>query len=138
MTAPKGHPRYGGRAKGTPNKRTKEMLDATRAAREKARRVLGNDAFDGDAHALLVLVYRDTSLPIELRLDAAKVAINYESPRLQAVQLDGALSAQVKMTIPPEERRVIAQELFDRAFSLMGKSRPHPQVIEVEAVQASK
>jgi len=42
------------------------------------------------------------------------------------------------MTIPQEERLAIAQELFDRAFSLMGKSRPHPQVIEVEAVQASK
>jgi len=47
-------------------------------------------------------------------------------------------TAQVNMTIPQEERRAIAQELFDRAFSLMGKSRPHPQVIEVEAVQASK
>ena len=138
MAAPKGHPRYGGRAKGTPNKRTRELLDATRAAREKARRVLGKDGFDGDAHALLCLVYRDTSLPLEVRLDAAKVAINYESPRLQAVQLDGALSAQVDMIIPPEERRAIAQELFDRAFSLMGKSRPHSQVIEVEAVLAPK
>jgi len=136
MAAPKGHPRYGGRAKGTPNKRTRELLDATRAAREKARRVLGKDAFDGDAHALLVLVYRDTSLPIELRLDAAKVAINYESPRLQAIQVEG--HTEIEVNTPPEERRAIAQELFDRAFSLMGKSRPHPQVIEVEAVQASK
>ena len=136
MAAPKGHPRYGGRAKGTPNKRTRELLDATRAVREKARRVLGNDAFDGDAHALLVLVYRDTSLPIELRLDAAKVAINYESPRLQAIQVEG--HTEIEVNTPPEERRAIAQELFDRAFSLMGKSRPHPQVIEVEAVQASK
>ena len=136
MAAPKGHPRYGGRAKGTPNKRTRELLDATRAVREKARRVLGKDAFDGDAHALLVLVYRDTSLPIELRLDAAKVAINYESPRLQAIQVEG--HTEIEVNTPPEERRAIAQELFDRAFSLMGKSRPHPQVIEVEAVQASK
>jgi hypothetical protein len=79
MPAPKGHPRYGGRKAGTPNRRTQEMLTA---AREKACRVLGDDAFDGDAHALLVLVYRDSSLPIEVRLDAAKAAIGYESPRL--------------------------------------------------------
>jgi len=136
MAAPKGHPRYGGRAKGTPNKRTRELLDATRAAREKARRVLGKDAFDGDAHALLVLVYRDTSLPIELRLDAAKVAINYESPRLQAIQVEG--HTEIEVNIPPEERRAIAQQLFDRAFGLMGKSRPHPQIIEAEAIEASK
>ena len=131
MAAPKGHPRYGGRAKGTPNKRTRELLDATRAAREKARRVLGKDAFDGDAHALLVLVYRDTSLPIELRLDAAKVAINYESPRLQAIQVEG--HTEIGVNIPPEEQRAIAQQLFDRAFGLMGKSRP-PQIIEAEAI----
>ena len=136
MAAPKGHPRYGGRAKGTPNKRTRELLDATRAAREKARRVLGKDAFDGDAHALLVLVYRDTSLPIELRLDAAKVAINYESPRLQAIQVEG--HTEIEVDIPPEDRRAIAQQLFDRAFGLMGKSRPHPQIIEAEAIEASK
>ena len=136
MAAPKGHPRYGGRAKGTPNKRTRELLDATRAVREKARRVLGNDAFDGDAHALLVLVYRDTSLPIELRLDAAKVAINYESPRLQAIQVEG--HTEIEVNTPPEERRAIAQQLFDRAFGLMGKSRPHPQIIEAEAIEASK
>jgi len=136
MAAPKGHPRYGGRAKGTPNKRTRELLDATRAAREKARRVLGKDAFDGDAHALLVLVYRDTSLPIELRLDAAKVAINYESPRLQAIQVEG--HTEIEVNTPPEERRAIAQQLFDRAFGLMGKSRPHPQIIEAEAIEASK
>jgi hypothetical protein len=136
MAAPKGHPRYGGRAKGTPNKRTKEMLDAAREAREKARRVLGNDVFDGDAHALLVLVYRDTSLPIELRLDAAKVAINYESPQLQAIQVEG--HTEIEVNIPPEERRAIAQQLFDRAFGLMGKSRPHPQIIEAEAIETSK
>ena len=136
MAAPKGHPRYGGRAKGTPNKRTRELLDATRAAREKARRVLGKDAFDGDAHALLVLVYRDTSLPIELRLDAAKVAINYESPRLQAIQVEG--HTEIEVNTPPEARRAIAQQLFDRAFGLMGKSRPHPQIIEAEAIEASK
>ena len=136
MAAPKGHPRYGGRAKGTPNKRTRELLDATRAVREKARRVLGKDAFDGDAHALLVLVYRDTSLPIELRLDAAKVAINYESPRLQAIQVEG--HTEIEVNTPPEERRAIAQQLFDRAFGLMGKSRPHPQIIEAEAIEASK
>jgi hypothetical protein len=58
--------------------------------------------------------------------------------RVLPTEFDGSLTAQVDVTIPPEERRAIAQELFDRAFSLMGKSRPHPQIIEVEAIQAPK
>jgi hypothetical protein len=32
----------------------------------------------------------------------------------------------------------LLQQLFDRAFGLMGKSRPHPQIIEAEAIEASK
>ena len=47
-------------------------------------------------------------------------------------------TAQVNMTIPQEERLAIAQELFNRAFGLMGKSRLHPQIIEAQAIQAPK
>ena len=62
----------------------------------------------------------------------------YALGRVLPTEFDASLTAQVNMTIPQEERLAIAQELFDRAFSLMGKSRPHPQVIDVEAIQASK
>jgi hypothetical protein len=62
----------------------------------------------------------------------ARMAINYESPRLQTIQVEG--HTEIEVNIPPEERRAIAQQLFDRAFGLMGKSRPHPQIIEAEAI----
>jgi len=58
--------------------------------------------------------------------------------RVLPTEFDASLTAQVNMTMPPEERRAIAQELFDRAFGLMGKSRPRPQIIEVEAIQVPK
>jgi hypothetical protein len=51
----------------------------------KVAEVLGPEAFDGDAHALLMAVYTDTRLPIELRLDAAKAAVPYEKARLASV-----------------------------------------------------
>ncbi len=47
--------------------------------------VLGDDAFTGGAHDLLMAVYKDTTRPIEQRMDAAKAAIGYERPRLAAV-----------------------------------------------------
>ena len=107
-----------------------------RAAQETASRVLGDSAFTGDAHALLCMVYRDTTLPLDVRIDAAKVAINYESPRLQAIQVEG--HTEIEVNIPPEERRAIAQELFERAFGMIGKSRPQAQIIEAQAIQAPK
>ena len=58
--------------------------------------------------------------------------------RVLPTEIDGSLTTQVNMSIPPEERRAIAQELFDRAFGLMGKSRLHPQIIEAQAIQAPK
>ena len=58
--------------------------------------------------------------------------------RVLPTEIDGSLTTQVNMSIPPEERRAIAQELFDRAFGLLGKSRLHPQIIEAQAIQAPK
>ena len=68
------------------------------SARPRARRrrptasriteALGVDAFDGDAHALLVAIYKDPAQPIALRLDAAKAAISFEKPRLAALKAD--------------------------------------------------
>ena len=58
--------------------------------------------------------------------------------RVLPTEIDGSLTTQVDMIIPPEERRAIAQELFDRAFGLMGKLRRHPQIIEAEAIEAPK
>jgi hypothetical protein len=74
----------GGRQRGAKNKRTlaRERAQADSAA--KIVEALGADAFDGDAHTLLMSVYKDPAQPIALRLDAAKAAIGYEKPRLAA------------------------------------------------------
>jgi hypothetical protein len=66
--------RRGGRQKGTPNKRT--------AAREQAVAEMLNvipEASQGDAHAFLMAIYKDPTMPVEMRIDAAKKAIHFES-----------------------------------------------------------
>jgi hypothetical protein len=76
----------GGRRKGTPNKVTaarQAMLQDT-AARVMAGRSGG---FPGDAHALLVAIYRDESLRLSMRLDAAKSAVKFERPALASTMV---------------------------------------------------
>ena len=41
-------------------------------------------AFEGDAHTFLIAVYKDPGMPLNIRVDAAKAAIGYEKPRLNA------------------------------------------------------
>ena len=74
MNIPTGRPR--GRPPGSPNKRRKAET---------------SDAFTGDAHALLMQIYKDPNQPIELRLDAAKAAIRYEKPALAAVEVNATI-----------------------------------------------
>lgn len=64
--------RRGGRTKGTPNKAT--------AAKAAAVAASGLTPLD-----YMLLVFRDESLPAELRLDAAKAAAPYVHPKLQPV-----------------------------------------------------
>jgi hypothetical protein len=61
--------------------------------RRAATRISGKipNAFDGDAHALLVAVYKDPRNSLEVRVDAAKAAIRYERPALQAVNINATL-----------------------------------------------
>jgi hypothetical protein len=77
--------RRGGRQRGVKNKRTVARERALADTAAKITGVLGAGAFEGDAHALLMAVYKDMTRPIELRMDAAKAAIGYEKPRLAAV-----------------------------------------------------
>ena len=75
----------GGRKKGSRNKRTQELQQAMAAAAKQIEAVIAR-AFQGDAHALLMAIYKDESRSIELRLEAAKAAIAYEKPKLAAVE----------------------------------------------------
>jgi hypothetical protein len=84
-------PKTGGRKKGTPNKRTVAATEAAQQAALVLAEALGEHAFPGDAHALLMSVYKDTRLAIDLRADAAKAALPYEKPRLQSTTLSGNL-----------------------------------------------
>ena len=80
-------PKYGGRVKGTPNKRTVERTEALARFQKTLAEHLGSDYFEGDALALMQSVYKNMTLPIDLRLDAAKCASHFERPRLQAVAM---------------------------------------------------
>jgi hypothetical protein len=79
----------GGRQKGSKNKRTLLLEERTRALLDNAKEIIGSEPFDGDAHAFLILTYKDKSLPLNLRLDAAKAAIRFEKPALTAVDAHG-------------------------------------------------
>src|SRR5712671_4968454 len=77
-----GRPR--GRPKGAKNKRTAEREAAMKEMAEQVGKAVGG-AFEGDALAYLMSVYKDPSKPENLRIDAAKAAIRYERPALAPV-----------------------------------------------------
>lgn len=102
--------RRGGRQKGTPNKRS---IVLEQKAREAAEIIEGTlpEAFKGDAHALLMTIYKDPNNPMPLRIDAAKAAIGFEKPKLAAVQHSGDEDN------PIHSRSVIEQRIVDAAHS---------------------
>lgn len=97
----------GGSRKGKPNKRTAALDRAQAEAAEKIAGALGADAFPGGAHDLLMSVYKDTTLPMEQRIDAAKAAIGYERPRLATVnsKVEGSLTLE-QLVLGVAERRL--------------------------------
>lgn len=83
MPVPKGT-RVGGRQKGTPNKRTEKVQQAAEAAADAIAEAIPG-SFTGDAHALLMAVYKNPAHEWQLRIDAAKAAVRYEKPALSSV-----------------------------------------------------
>lgn len=84
-----GRPR--GRPKGAKNKRTEAREQAMQEVSAAVAKTL-EDAFEGDAHALLMAIYKDNLKPIELRIDAAKAAIRFEKPSLSSIEADVSLT----------------------------------------------
>ena len=74
--------RRGGRQAGAPNRRTAQRQEAMQEAAARIAQAIGTEAFAGDAHALLIAVYKDPAHEMELRVDAAKAAIRFEKPTL--------------------------------------------------------
>jgi hypothetical protein len=81
----------GGRKKGVKNKRTRRIESAARRLLDDAKDVLGDQGaklFEGDAHALMVLTYKNPDLPLDVRMDAAKAAIRFEKPAFTQTAID--------------------------------------------------
>lgn len=102
-----------GRPKGRPvGFRLKQTRDREERVQDAAA-VLNEllpDAFKGDAHALLMSVYKDTSQKMEVRLDAAKASIPYEKPRLAAVEHSGDANKPIAYNIITGVPRAIDDE----------------------------
>lgn len=79
-----------GRKKGSRNKAT---VNREQRMREVALALSAEIAhvFEGDSHALLMAIYKNEDLPLSTRLDAAKAAIPFEKPRLNAIDHSGAM-----------------------------------------------
>ncbi len=106
MPRPKGLPKSGGRTKGTLNKRTA----AVQSAMQQASVLLAagtEGGFEGDAHALLTAVYKNSNLPLDLRLHAAKAAIRYEkSPVVPSPPPDMGRIASIAERIREARKRL--------------------------------
>src|SRR5262245_25124443 len=81
-----GKPR--GRPPGAKNKRTVELAEAAAAVAAKLAEAIP-EAFEGDAHAFMMSVYKNPELENALRLDAAKAAVRFEKPSLAAIEHTG-------------------------------------------------
>lgn len=103
MAEPTGRGR--GRPPGAKNKRTQEREQRATEAARQITEALGADAFDGDAHAFLVAVYKNPLNEFAHRLDAAKAAIRYETPALSSVE--AKVEAEVSGTIHRIERVIV-------------------------------
>ena len=62
------------RPKGSPNKRSIRSVLGARKLGKRIEAALGPDLFEGDAHAFLMAVYKNTKWPMELRIEAARAA----------------------------------------------------------------
>lgn len=102
-----GRPKTGGRQKGTANLRTQAREQAVAEAMERAQAAVGKEAFDGDAHAFLVFVYKNPAMPIEVRVDCAKAAVGYEKPRLASLQAEVDVSHRISGLSDDELRTFI-------------------------------
>jgi hypothetical protein len=77
-----------GRPAGAKSKRTAQREAAVQEAAQKISEIMPG-AFEGDAHAFLMAVYKDPKQEPKLRVSAAVAAIRYEKPALASVEVSG-------------------------------------------------
>ena len=108
MSFPKGHPKVGGRAKGTGNRAT--------IARQAAVAASGLTPLD-----FLLSLMRDEGAELHLRLDAAKAAASFVHPKLASIAHSGKDGGPVALRVEDMTENEIARRI---AFVLMkGESR---------------
>lgn len=78
-----------GRPKGSTSKSRVARRTKAQIAIDKIESKL-EKPFKGNSLEFLVSVYKDTSLGLDVRMDAAKAAIGYETPRLASTELKGS------------------------------------------------
>jgi len=76
-------------------------------------------AFDGDGVAYLQTVYRDPSVPLELRLNAAAKAARFERPTLAAVAVQQTPNPRIDVSMLSREERETMAKLLRR---IMGRA----------------
>jgi hypothetical protein len=96
-----------GRPKGAINKRTEALAEAVAVTAATLKDTIP-DAFTGDAHALLMALYKDPANPLTLRMEAARAAIRYEKPALAALQVGGDENAPLEVSVTSDLERAKA------------------------------
>jgi len=92
----------GGRQKGGRNKKTLAREAAIKAAVSNIKQA-GGEVAECDAHGLLIMIYMNDELPIEMRLDAAKAAIRFEVPALASTESTNTETTRYVVALPDGE-----------------------------------
>jgi len=92
----------GGRKPGSKNRRTAKLEAATETAARTISEALGT-AFDGDAHAFLMAVYKNEAYPVDVRIDAAKAAVRFEKPSLASLEAKTEILHRFVARVPNKE-----------------------------------
>ena len=90
----------GGRQKGSRNRRTIALENGVETVAAVITESLGISAFDGDAHAFLMAVYKNTNLETGIRVDAAKAAIRFEKPALTSAEVKSETTIRYVARVP--------------------------------------
>jgi hypothetical protein len=81
----------GGRQKGAVNRKTAEAAEKA-AVIAQAIQAAVPGAFEGDAHAFLMSIYKNPEFDTDTRIDAAGKAIRFEKPVLSSVEAKVGIS----------------------------------------------
>lgn len=119
----------GGRQKGARNKATVRTLEAQNAAAAMIESVIPG-AFDGDAHAYLMAVYKNPENKQNIRVDAAKAALPYEKARLASVEHTGKDGAALF-----ENTEFNTRDLARAIFAVLREARIDDMSNEIPSAQ---